>query len=259
VNNQGPGGVLMGMRNLLLAVILLAVPRDGSVTVSADASQPHLAADKDGAFYCVYLHGGNVELRTSTDDGKSWSDAVIAIDAKGKARGGMQRGPRVGVDDKKNVYVTVPHCFDEAEQGKKYPTSELWIAISEDGGKSFGKPLQVNEAAKKAPEALHWMAVSANGEAHVAWLDMRDQQKGQDLYYAKVAGGKVGKNVKIGGAVCECCAPGIAVDGKGNPLVIWREGGTKTSRQIFMTRSSDGGKSWKAPAQVNAGETKVPN
>ena len=242
---------------MMIALFLVAL-QDPSVTISADANQPHLAADKDGGFYCVYIHGGNIELRTSAD-GKKWNDPVVAIDAKGKAKGGMQRGPRVGVDDKKTVYVTAPLCFDDAEQGKKYPTAELWIAISEDGGKTFGKPLQVNETPKKAPESLHWLAVSGNGEAHVAWLDIRDQAKGQDLFYAKVSGGKVGKNVKVGAQICECCAPGIAVDAKGNATVIWREGGAKTNRQIFMTKSSDGGKTWKAPAQVNAGETKVPN
>ena len=120
--------------------------------------------------------------------------------------------------------------------------------------------VRVNEVAKKAPESLHWLAVAPGGEAHVTWLDMRDQStRGQDLYYARVTNGKVGKNVKIAAQVCECCAPGIGLDSKGNPTVSVREGGTKQNRAILVMRSTDGGKTWKAPAPINQGETKVPN
>jgi hypothetical protein len=239
---------------VLLALALLV--QDGPVKVAGEANQPHLAADKDGVFYCVFIKGGNIQLSTSADNGKTWSEPVVAIDAMGKARGGMQRGPRVGVDDRKRIYVTAPLSFDPAEESKKYPTAELWIAVSEDG-KTFGKPVQVNEVPKKAPESLHWLAVSPDGAAHVVWLDMRDQKRGQDLFYAKWSDGKLGKNVKIGGTICECCAPGIGVDAKGNPTVAFREGGSKQNRSIFVTRSTDGGKTWKAPAQINQGETKV--
>jgi hypothetical protein len=245
-------------RLILFAMLAVAPYQDpGFVVIAKDAEQPQLAADKDGVFYCVFLRNRNVELSTSSDGGKTWSAPVTAIDAKGKARGGMQRGPRIGVDDRKVVTVTAPLCFDEKELAGQYPRAELWLARSTDGGKTFGAPVQVNEKARTAPESLHAMAVAPSGEVHVAWLDMRGRTKGQDLYYAKVVDGKPGKNLKIGEALCECCAPGIAVLGAGNPIVAWRDGAKSDNRAIRLALSRDGGKSFTAPMTVNNNETGV--
>lgn len=240
----------------LAAVLLLAVAASAE-TVAGGASQPQLAQDPDGGFYCVFLKDGNVQLSVSTDAGKTWSAPVVAIDAKGAARGGMQRGPRIGVDAKKNVYVTAPLCFDEKKLKEKYPKAELWIAVSSDAGKSFAPPVQVNDAPESAVESLHQLAVAPNGDAHVVWLDCRGG-KGNELFYAKLSGGKVSKNLKISPPVCPCCAPGIALDGKGNPWVAYRDG-SGGSREIFLTLSRDAGKSWTPPARVNKKDTKIPD
>jgi hypothetical protein len=221
---------------LALSLALALQEPSAPATVSRDAIQPHLAADAGGSLYCVFIEDGNIRLAVSNDRGKSFSAPVTAIDAGGKARGGMQRGPRVAVDAKKNVYVTAPLCFDPAEQGKQYPVNELWLAASSDGGKTFGKPVQVNDIPKNAPESLHWMTATPDGAVHVAWLDMRQGRgKGQFLTYAKVTDGgkKVSKNAVFAGPLCECCAPGLAVDAKGTPFLAYREGGGKSNRQIF--------------------------
>src|SRR5262245_5506769 len=94
-----------------LAVIAASGP-SRAVTVGPGALQPHLAAAEDGSFYCVFIREGNIEVSVSTDKGKTWSTPAAAIDAKGKAKGGMQRGPRIAVDGKKTIYVTAPLCFD---------------------------------------------------------------------------------------------------------------------------------------------------
>ena len=259
LRNGAPRGKHAAMTRLFLLALLLPLPafQEAPTIVAKGADQPQLAADKDGGFYCVFIRNGNIELSTSSDNGKTWSAPVVAIDAKGKARGGMQRGPRIGVDDRKNVTITAPLCFDETELKERYPRAELWLARSTDGGKTFGPPVQVNEKARTAPESLHAMAVAPTGEAHVAWLDMRGREKGQDLYYAKVVEGKPGKNLKIGETLCECCAPGIAVDGKGRPMVIWRDGATSDNRPIWISGSRDGGKSFISGGRVNNSESGV--
>ena len=246
--------------NRLWILAVLATPHSQTetpVVIATNAIQPQLAVDKDGVFYCVFIRNRNIELSTSSDNGKTWSAPVTAIDAKGKARGGMQRGPRIGVDERKHVTVTAPICFDETELKERYPCAELWLARSTDGGKTFGPPVQVNEKARTAPEALHAMVVAPSGEAHVAWLDMRGRTKGQDLYCSKVVDGKPGRNVRIGATLCECCAPGLALDGAGNPVVAWRDGASTDSRPIWISMSRDGGKSFSAPARANQVETRV--
>lgn len=237
---------------MLACLLLLAL--DGATVVARDAIQPHLAAAEDGTFVAVFIRNGNIECSTSADKGATWTAPVTAIDALGKAKGGMQRGPRVAVDGKKTVYVTAPVCFDEAEFAKRYPTQDLYLAVSTDGGKTFSKPQQVNDAPKKAPESLHWLAAAPNGDVFVAWLDLRNRAQGQDLAWVKITeqGRKIGRNQLIAGPLCECCAPGLTVDAKGTPFLIYREGGKK-NRPIVLAA----GPAFARPARLNQGESNV--
>jgi hypothetical protein len=246
------------MLMILFAGLLAAALQDATL-VARDAIQPHLAIDAEGAAYVAFLKDGQIQLAVSSDQGKTFSAPVVAIDAKGKARGGMQRGPRVAVDGKKTVYVTAPLTFDEAEFKKPYPTADLYLAVSTDGGKTFSKPAMVNDVPKKAPESLHWLAASPGEGAFVAWLDLRQREKGgQDLFLAKIAdqGRKISRNLPVAMTLCECCAPGLAIDGKGNPSLVFREGGT-TSRKVFLAVSTNGGTSFGKALRLNQGESKI--
>jgi len=246
------------LRTLLLLSALCAAPSAATV-IAGGAIQPHLAAAEDGTFFAVFIRNGSIECSTSADKGRTWSTPVVAIDGKGKAVGGMQRGPRVAVDGKKTVYVTAPLCFDEAEFAKKYPTQDLYLAVSTDEGKTFSKPVQVNDVPKKAPESLHWLAAAPNGDVFVAWLDLRNREKGQDLAWVKITdqGRKIGRNQLIPGPLCECCAPGLTVDAKGNPTLLYREGGKNANRALLMATSTNGGASFAKVARINQGESKV--
>lgn len=246
---------------LMAAFLATAPPGEVSapVTVSRNAIQPHLAAGPKGGFYAVFIRNGNIEIAVSRDGGKSFSEPAVAIDARGRARGGLQRGPRVAVDGKGVIYVTAPLCFDEAEFKKRYPRNDLYLAVSSNGGKTFSKPRRVNDAPKKAPESLHWLAASPKGDVFIAWLDIRQRSKGQDLAYAKVTSGgkKISRNAIVPGPLCECCAPGLAVDGKGNPVVAFREGGAQSNRQIFLAISRNRGASMTKTGRVNRRDSLV--
>ncbi len=237
---------------LAIALALLAAQNDGEmpppVAVAEQAAQPHLAADPDGGLYVAMVRNGNVEVAVSTDAGKTFAAPVTALDAKGKVRSGMQRGPRIAVDRQKRVYVTAPALLEKAEQ------YEIWLAVSTDRGKSFGKPVRASDPAGAPGESLHWAAVAPGGELHVAWLDAK-RGKGQDLYHAKVTDqGKKIVRTLVASAVCEACAPGLAVDAKGSPVLAWREGGApKKNRQVYTAAGAAFGK----VAQANHFDTGV--
>jgi hypothetical protein len=248
------------LRLLMVLALVVPVAPEGATVISPGANQPHLAASDDGSFYAAFIKDGNILYSGSSDRGKSWSAPVMAIDAKGKATGGMQRGPRIAVDGKKTIYITAPVSYDEAElAAKKYPVRELYMVVSTDGGKSFSKPVAINDAPKKAPESLHWLAAGPTGDVFAVWLDLRNRDKGgQDLAWVKISdqGKKVGRNNLLPGPICECCAPGLTVDAKGNPMVLYREGG-KANRSIFLGVSTNGGTSFSKINRINAGETKI--
>jgi hypothetical protein len=248
-------GLIIGL--LLTFISHTAKSSTPGLVIASDAIQPHVAIDSDGNIYVVFIHKGNICVAVSTDGGKAFGESTIAIDVKGRARGGRQRGPRIGVDAKKNLAVTAPVTFDDAEYKKRYPTAELYLVTSSDGGLTWSTPRQVNEVSKKAPEGLHWTAVAPTGEVHIAWLDIRSRRAhGQDIYYTKVTKGEVGENIKVASTVCECCAPGLAIDGDGNPFLAFREGGDKPSREIYAIRSVDKGNSFGKAIQINRRESR---
>jgi hypothetical protein len=196
-----------------------------------DAQQPALAFEPGGLVALAMLQRGNVVVALSRDDGASFSSPVVAMDCNGQARGGRQRGPRIGIDSRGVITVSAPVTFDTEERKKRYPAPELYAVQSKDGGKSFSEPLRINVREKKAPEGLHALAVAPDGTAHLAWLDISARSgPGQDLLYARLANGAITDRTTLAQTVCECCAPGIGLDGTGNPSVAWREGGNKESR-----------------------------
>jgi hypothetical protein len=237
----------------LVLIALLA-----QTLVAERAVQPQVAIDGEGRIHVAFAQDGNIAVATSTDGGRTFGAPVVAIDAKGTVKAGQQRGPRIGADGKGHLVVTAPVCFDESELAKQYPTGELWLTRSPDGGRTWSKLVQVNDANGQAPEALHWMAVAPDGDVHVAWVDKRQATRGQDLFYARVTGDKASTNVRIASEICPCCAPGLAVDAAGNPYVAIREG-TGMDRAILLIVSKDGGRTFSLPAPANSGKTKVPN
>ncbi len=225
----------------LLAATSLATADEPAVLLGRDAIQPQTVIANHGIFVAM-LQRGNVVVTKSNDGGKSFSRPVIAIDVGGRAKGGKHRGPRIGVDDRGVITVTAPVTFDDAEYKKRYPTAELFFTQSKDGGETWSTPKKINSATKKAPEALHWMTVSRSGTVNVAWLDMRDRKRGQDIFVSTISNGVVSTNIGVAKTVCECCAPGLAVDEDGRSVLAYREGGDAPSREIFAQFSDSSGK-----------------
>lgn len=253
------------MRHRLLSILLFAAPAHCAVfasgnppsslptTIVANAIQPHLAINSHGVFVTC-IRKGNIVVAASNDGGRSFSPPTIAMDIDGRARGGRHRGPRIDVDDQGRLTVTAPVTFDDDEHKKRYPTADLYFVQSSDQGKTWTKPKRVNGIEKKAPESLHWMAVDQSGTAHVAWLDMRSRKRGQDIFFATISDGVVSANTKVAATVCECCAPGLAVDA-GSCLLAYREGGDAPSREIFARYRSGSDRAFLKPTRVNAVDT----
>jgi hypothetical protein len=222
--------------SLALAVALMAPqdkkpppPKDEStfVSVAEDARLPHLAFDSDGNAYVALVRKGSVELAISTDGGKSFGAPAAVLNGAV-----ANRGPRVSLDKNKRIWVSGSVGNDIA------------CAVSSDRGKTFSKPFVISGGAVHA-------AAAGPGELQVVWIDDK-----KSLNYCKVdaAGKKVGKVVPITGFACDTCPPGLAVDAAGNPTVAWRESpkDPKATRQIFLSRSGDGGKSFAPSTQLNS-------
>ncbi len=273
--------------SLLIGALLLAVPASApggegtkapgglervrttaSTVVTTEAVTPAVAMDREGGIYVVYFDRKtrNVLLAVSKDGGKTFAPPVTALDTGGRGEAGAQRGPRVGVDSRKSVYVSA--CL-KPEKPIKHPyDSDVVIARSRDGGKTFDPPLRVNDAPGSAPEMYQALAVEPGGDAHLAWLDLRrEPDLRQMIYTARVSPGEGGKlavrkNVEVyvspSGSVCECCEVGIAAPGGGKVAIAFRNSLEDGSRDAFLSLSSDGGAAYAPAVKVGRGIWKAP-
>lgn len=238
------------------------------VTVAKGARTPWAAFGAEGGLFVVFFDDKrkDVLLAVSRNGGGSFSEPSLAIATGGRGHAGMQRGPRVAVDGRGDIYVSA--CFKIEAGDERSPGSDVCLAVSRDGGKSFGKPVRVNDVARSAPEMYHALAVTASGEPSLAWLDLRRAPElGQVVYSARLTRDGAGelapaRNVEVyvspKKSVCECCALSIAVDRSGNAAIAFRNSLPDGSRDTFLALSRDRGASFLPAARVGLGSWKTP-
>jgi hypothetical protein len=111
---------------------------------------------------------------------------------------------------------------------------------STDQGRTWSKPVRVNDVAGAPTEGLHTLAAAPDGTLFAAWLDHR--LKGTTLFgsYSRDGGNTWSKNELIYQSpeetICQCCHPSASFSGRGELNVMWRNclGG---SRDMFLIRS----------------------
>lgn len=240
---------------MLLGLFLLQAfeaPKIVSVTPSsyAEAKEPQVAIDPDGATYIVFGKGNALFVSRSRDQGRTFEEPV-KIGEPGKLSLGMRRGPRITAYE---GTVTVTSVYGSKGKGQD---GEIVSFRSTNGGKTWSAPVAINDVAGSAREGLHGMAASPQGKIAAVWLDLR--AKGTQLYYSESANGGLSwsKNSLVyqspDGTICECCHPSIVFDRKGNPHVMFRNS-LSGARDMYLTNSLDGGKSF-APARKLGEET----
>jgi hypothetical protein len=129
--------------------------------------------------------------------------------------------PRVAISGKTIVISAVlGNALSPAPRVQGAPVNRDLVAWrSVDDGRTWSKPVTINDSPASAREGLHAMAVGARGEIAAVWLD--DRAKVKQLYGARSRdrGKTWSKNELLyaapGGTICECCDPSVVADGSG--------------------------------------------
>jgi BNR repeat protein len=232
---------------LCMAAALQIAPAAGGLPVK----QPQLAA-RGAQVALVYGAGNAVFFVGSTDSGKTFGNPVL-VSAGGPLALGMHRGPRVAFAKDAIVVSAIV-----GEKGKGQD-GDLLAWRSTDGGRTWSPPVRVNDVVGAPREGLHAMAASG-GLVFAAWLDLR--APGMRVYGASSTdGGATWSANRLvyaspSGDVCTCCHPSVAIDAAGQVLVMFRNalGG---SRDLYLARSTDGGKTFATPAKLGQGTWKL--
>lgn len=213
--------------------------------IVAKGKMPNMTTDKSNNVYIVYGTGDSIMYLSSTNEGKSFSSPSLIAVLPGLFASAM-RGPQIAATDN-GVIVTA--CTNK---GNIY-------SYKQQGLGKWAKAMKVNDVDEAAKEAL--MGLSADGlNVFTVWLAVKNS-KGQSIYGAKsVDGGQTWRgNLLVyespDSSVCECCKPSVAV--KGNDVYVMFRNWLNGKRDLYITRSSNVGKSFKQAQKLGTGSWKL--
>ncbi len=147
--------------------------------------------------YAAWTGGSGITLRTSTDEGANWGPAQYILQPHGGGqmptlsdREQSSGFPAMATDRygdspfANSVYFAFNDgCQDPTWNATCKQTGNLnvYVVASHDGGKTFGKPVRVNDdvpdGGKTSDGSYHWMpavSVSPGGVVDVQWMDTRE-------------------------------------------------------------------------------------
>ncbi|MDX1962009.1 MAG: sialidase family protein [Pirellulales bacterium] len=211
--------------------------------------QPQVAVDLRGMIHLVFSSQNEIYYTTSVDQGKSFHKPSLVAKPSMLALG-MRRGPRIAISEKA---IAISAIGGELGGGRD---GDLWSWRSEDQGKTWQGPVQVNDAKISARECLHAMAASPDGELFCTWLDLRNKRTELWGLSSNDKGATWSKNVLVyqspDGSICECCHPSATYDKQGRLAVLWRNS-FAGNRDMYMALTLDHGKTFAAPSKLGQG------
>lgn len=168
----------------------------------------------------------------------------------------LHHPPRLAVAQTGEVYLSW-------SSGKPKPegtlfASDLRLSRSLDGGKSFAGHLRVNDD-RPISHSFDGLAVAADGTVLVSWLDSRDGGPNAGTYLARVieAGTRVDGIIKVGENTCVCCRVDAAVGPGDTVALIWRKVFPGDIRDMVLSTSRDGGRSFGVASLVSADRWRI--
>jgi hypothetical protein len=187
----------------------------------------------------------------STDDGQNWTESQPALES---GWDGMT-DPDLTFDAQGNAYLIV----EPLKFGADLITIGMYVYISTNGGKTWGKPVQLHLDsaddkqwidADTNPASPHYGAVYAVWGANTPLRFARSFDLGKT--WQGIASLPSGSDVSSD----SCFAPSLAIGQDGTIHVSWHLPGTS---EIKYTRSTDGGNSFSAVTSVVSGVKSLTN
>jgi hypothetical protein len=145
-----------------------------------------------------------------------------------------------------------------AVPGRRWPGTQIRLARSTDGGRTWSAPVTLNDDTTGVPVSHQFHGAAWQGDSGlvVAWLDERpgagasaataaDSTPEPDAAVMAVAspdfGASWGVNRKLWGAACPCCRVSLARSRTGEVLAAWRRHFPGNVRDVVVAPVTPGG------------------
>jgi hypothetical protein len=178
-------------------------------------------------------------------------DPLGAIEAHGEAP------PQLAADAAGGISVL--YAVGKEVPGERFPKSALRFIRSPDSGRTWSEPRTVNDGSDFGAHNFHALTVAPDGSFLATWLDARQGKSG--VWMSRSADG--GRTWEANRPIytdpsCPCCRTSVAVAADGTIYVAWRAILPGDVRDVVVTRSSDGGKTWALPVRTRADDWVYP-
>ena len=205
----------------------------------ANAASP--AFDSKGRLWLAWIAGGRVSVARSTDMGTTFGEPVIVSPPIDRQDNGPDARPQVVIAPGGRMVV----AYDQFKDDKW--NAQIWVSQSDNDGAHFSAPVSMtdNPYSQRFPA----LSLGADGSLFAAWIDKRTvtaqraqgiNAPGGAIAYAWSTDGGVhfGPSQLVADNTCECCRIGIARNGKGFPVLSFRnlyDGGVRDHSVVTFT------------------------
>jgi len=230
-------------------------PRPVLETIGLSPSwDPKLAVDTAGTLYLFAVYDQNSKFRLgmamSDDGGDTLTSSVLPISAANVSIGADgEESPSIAMT-RAEIYTLWQESGDDG-------SGTIMSARSLSWGESFEKPVQVSDEGVRSYKGSPSIGVAPNGDVYAVWLDERDNsnpdEETSSVYLAKSTdrGATFGRNVRVARRACPCCRPSLAFGSHGEVFVAWRQVFPGEIRDIVVSTSRDGGRTFTEPVRVH--------
>lgn len=202
----------------------------------------------------------DLRFARSTDGGRTFGPAItVNDDAGGPPASHTFHDLVVGADGSLWAsWIDGRNTTEEAQApGQAYSGPDIRVALSTDGGVSFGPSTIVDEDA--CPCCRTALAVAADGAVFVAWRKVLEGSVRDVVVARSLDGGRTFEapvRVHADDWVFDGCphaGPALAVDRSGTVHVAWFTG-KEGEAGLYYARSTDGGRSFGARVPLRVGD-----
>lgn len=182
--------------------------------------------DADGRLWLVRVENRRLLVSHSENGGRAFTLPVAATAEPEFIAADGENRPKIAVAPDGTVHLTWT-------QGLAKPmTGNIRYARSMDGGKTFTRPITLNDDVQEISHRFDSLAIDGHGKVAVVWLDGRDREaaKAKGRTFTGVSlfgaisgdnGATFGHNRKVAEHACECCRAGLTWT-KDGPVAFWR-------------------------------------
>lgn len=251
-NQNRPASSLQTTAGQALVITPTQSPTEG------DSREPDLTTTPDGKIILSWVEkisDKGYALRFAARDSNSWSEARTVAQGENWFVNWADFPSVVGL----NGNALAAHWLVKSGTGTY--AYDVNIATSNDGGKSWNKPIVPHSDNTKTEHGFVSLVPLPDGKVGAVWLDGRNMKNlehedenapssaSMTLRYASIdLNGKVSDEAQLDGRVCECCQTSATLTPNGI-VAVYRDRSETEVRDIAFVRQNNAG--WEAPQPVD--------